>query len=104
MLKVDELIASRRAAAALFCVGSWVSVGCFDSFRLDGSGSFGSGLFGLDGSLLGWLMSAVRFWDGSSDIFDGEFDPGSGRTLAACLTHASRAVRPFGVHERRTGE
>ena len=34
----------------------------------------------------------------------GEFDPGSGRTLAACLTHASRAVRPFGVHERRTGE
>ena len=24
-----------------------------------------------------------------SDI-DGEFDPGSGRTLAACLTHASR--------------
>ncbi len=37
-------------------------------------------------------------------VFDGEFDPGSGRTLAACLTHASRAVRPFGVHERRTGE
>ena len=36
--------------------------------------------------------------------FVGEFDPGSGRTLAACLTHASRAVRPFGVHERRTGE
>ena len=25
----------------------------------------------------------------------GEFDPGSGRTLAACLTHASRTVRPF---------
>jgi hypothetical protein len=23
--------------------------------------------------------------------FVGEFDPGSGRTLAACLTHASRA-------------
>ena len=22
--------------------------------------------------------------------FSGEFDPGSGRTLAACLTHASR--------------
>jgi hypothetical protein len=37
-------------------------------------------------------------------FFVGEFDPGSGRTLAACLTHASRAVRPFGVHERRTGE
>ena len=26
-------------------------------------------------------------------VFYGEFDPGSGRTLAACLTHASRAVR-----------
>src|SRR5690625_452178 len=26
---------------------------------------------------------------------DGEFDPGSGRTLAVCLTHASRAERPF---------
>ena len=24
-------------------------------------------------------------------FFHGEFDPGSGRTLAACLTHASRA-------------
>ena len=28
-------------------------------------------------------------------VFVGEFDPGSGRTLAACLTHASRTVRPF---------
>jgi hypothetical protein len=25
-----------------------------------------------------------------SDFSIGEFDPGSGRTLAACLTHASR--------------
>ena len=25
--------------------------------------------------------------------FFGEFDPGSGRTLAACLTHASRTVK-----------
>lgn len=24
----------------------------------------------------------------------GEFDPGSGRTLAACLTHASRTMMP----------
>ena len=39
-----------------------------------------------------------------SKDFVGEFDPGSGRTLAACLTHASRAERPFGVLERRTGE
>ena len=26
-----------------------------------------------------------------SNYFYGEFDPGSGRTLAACLIHASRA-------------
>ena len=26
-------------------------------------------------------------------IFYGEFDPGSGLTLAACLTHASRTDR-----------
>ena len=32
------------------------------------------------------LMSNQTF-----HIFNGEFDPGSGRTLAACLTHASRA-------------
>ena len=35
-----------------------------------------------------WVVGVVLF-------FNGEFDPGSGRTLAACLTHASRAVRPF---------
>src|SRR3954469_19261245 len=28
-------------------------------------------------------------------IIYGEFDPGSGRTLAACLTHASRTVNPL---------
>lgn len=27
----------------------------------------------------------------------GEFDPGSGRTLAACLTHASRTLKHFRV-------
>jgi len=31
--------------------------------------------------------------------FDGEFDPGSGRTLAARLTHASRTPSTFGSHE-----
>ena len=36
----------------------------------------------------------------------GEFDPGSGRTLAACLTHASRTLKPelALVDEWRTGE
>ena len=33
-----------------------------------------------------------------------EFDPGSGWTLAACLTHASRTSRGFGQSEWRTGE
>ena len=37
-------------------------------------------------ALWGWLVGVVL-------VFDGEFDPGSGRTLAACLTHASRAER-----------
>ncbi len=32
----------------------------------------------------GWLIANIY----------GEFDPGSGRTLAACLTHASRTVKP----------
>ena len=46
-------------------------------------------------SVVGVLVLQVLF---------GEFDPGSGRTLAACLTHASRTERPFGVLEWRTGE
>ena len=43
---------------------------------------------------------------GFSRPFCGEFDPGSGRTLAACLTHASRTERPVLalVLEWRTGE
>ena len=54
-----------------------------------------------------WVLSEVElvvfdaygsafFWGlGFANIFNGEFDPGSGRTLAACLTHASRTVRPL---------
>lgn len=30
----------------------------------------------------------------AQQVFVGEFDPGSGRTLAACFTHASRTERP----------
>ena len=37
-------------------------------------------------------------------IYHGEFDPGSERTLAACLKHASRAARAAMLLERRTGE
>ena len=35
---------------------------------------------------------------------DGEFDPGSGLTLAACLMHASRAGSLVRGCQRRTGE
>ena len=33
----------------------------------------------------------------------GEFDPGSERTLAACLTHASRARKSFGASRAANG-
>ena len=39
------------------------------------------------------LFVVFVFWLGFFQAFlflFGEFDPGSGRTLAACLTHASR--------------
>lgn len=40
----------------------------------------------------GGVVSPFDFgWD--TDFFNGEFDPGSGRTLAACLTHASRTMK-----------
>ena len=42
--------------------------------------------------------SGAGLWVGGWGVglfFYGEFDPGSGRTLAACLTHASRAERPL---------
>ena len=34
----------------------------------------------------------IREHGPASIDLNGEFDPGSGRTLAACLTHASRTV------------
>jgi hypothetical protein len=37
----------------------------------------------------------VREWN---TYFGGEFDPGSGSTLAACLMHASRTEPPSGGH------
>ncbi len=41
-----------------------------------------------------WLMTSRVLALGSRQIkfIYGEFDPGSGRTLAACLTHASRTL------------
>ena len=46
---------------------------------------FGFGQVVLSGFVLKLFVSM---------FFVGEFDPGSGRTLAACLTHASRTERP----------
>ncbi len=37
-------------------------------------------------------------------FFNGEFDPGSGRTLAACLTHASRTLKPGACTGWMSGE
>ena len=57
--------------------------------------------------LLGLGFSRPWFWDVVVlKFFCGEFDHGSGRTLAACLTHASRTERLqlAGVLEWRTGE
>ena len=49
-------------------------------------------VFGWDcwpGFVFGWFFWALTFL-----FLFGEFDPGSGRTLAACLTHASRTLKP----------
>jgi hypothetical protein len=44
------------------------------------------------GSFFPWIAALLGLWLWVL-FFNGEFDPGSGRTLAACLTHASRAER-----------
>ena len=38
------------------------------------------------------LKLSMLLSGGVGTSFFGEFDPGSGRTLAACLTHASRTM------------
>ena len=63
-------------------------------------------------SIFFWLgLLATVFCGGFSGlnvftVLFGEFDPGSGRTLAACLTHASRTLMAqlAGLDEWRTGE
>ena len=58
-----------------------------------------SGLFRFVGCLAALVVGLLI------DIY-GEFDSGSGRTLAACLTHASRTVKSklALVDQWRTGE
>ena len=71
-------------------------------FGLPGSGfclglgwAMWSGFLGFVLALL-WLALVLGLV-GVLLVLFGEFDPGSGRTLAACLTHASRTVKrlPF---------
>ena len=38
----------------------------------------------------------IQYLESDNSKLNGEFDPGSGRTLAACLTHASR-TEPSGL-------
>ena len=69
-----------RGVGGLWGVSGWVR-GCFFSgFCCTGPGLFPVSFVGA-GLGLGWVLF-------------GEFDPGSGRTLAACLTHASRTGPP----------
>jgi hypothetical protein len=50
---------------------------------------------GLVSLMLGAALDGVVCWVWCCFVINGEFDPGSGRTLAACLTHASRTVKPL---------
>ena len=53
-----------------------------------------------------WLLSSIENNFEKKEINNEEFDPGSGRTLAACLTHASLGERCSSERlvNRRTGE
>ena len=56
------------------------------------------GLWGVSGWVRGFSPASVvlaRACLGLGWVLFGEFDPGSGRTLAACLTHASRTGPPL---------
>ena len=86
------------------CVVSW---GCLFLVCLALGFAWGwVGLCGLVFWALYWLFPGCLV--GVLLVLFGEFDPGSGRTLAACLTHASRTVKRLpivvGVDEWRTGE
>src|SRR5258707_15155655 len=54
-------------------------------------------------NLVDLLPTSVGMFDQPGfEFFFGEFDPGSGRTLAACLTHASRTI--LGLRAGFSGE
>ena len=75
----------------LFCFGLpgfwllWLGVGW--GYVVWFSGLFTDCCSGLASCFVVWGLVGVLL------VLFGEFDPGSGRTLAACLTHASRTVK-----------
>src|SRR5690606_10962237 len=71
-----------------------IGLGCLwcGLFLDNSTGCFLGGLCQM--VLSGWI-TCICGLARISLFFVGEFDPGSGRTLAACLTHASRAERPL---------
>ena len=70
-------------------------MGCLFGCPSRGSSFLRVGLPGLPAAGFGGgcLRMVVTPCGVAIDIY-GEFDPGSGRTLAACLTHASRTMKP----------
>src|SRR5690606_32832798 len=80
-------LASCVGVGWLWCLFFENSTGCLVGLLGPGWLRLGVGLGWL--GLCGWPCCWV------ARFFGGEFDPGSGRTLAACLTHASRAERPL---------
>ena len=90
------------------CVGWWIFSGYCGHLSVSGGclflvSSAGSFVFGGVVSCVGCPAALVVGL--LIDIY-GEFDSGSGRTLAACLTHASRTVISglALVDQWRTGE
>ena len=65
----------------------WLVGSCLVGFCLDGHNH----QIGLAGIIVRACLFVGWVW---MFLFYGEFDPGSGRTLVACLTHASRTVMP----------
>ena len=73
------------ACFVLVCLASVVGVGWGHVVWF--SGLFTDCCSGLASCFVVWGLVGVLL------VLFGEFDPGSGRTLAACLTHASRTVK-----------
>ena len=95
---VCGVVGSCVVAAALFVVvvvwglvALWVGCSCFlVCFCFSGCGL----LVRVSWLVVGVCVVVACGWFVLFLVFFGEFDPGSGRTLAACLTHASRTERP----------